>query len=124
SSFPWILMPIAWAWRCRNKRPRLGDPRIRYLVLWIALPFLFFSLSRSKLPHYMLPLIPAIALLAAAGLAGGEFRGLTGRSLVVVAWCALGALVVGFALAPGLTAHLEPALRYPARGMAFAVGVA
>jgi 4-amino-4-deoxy-L-arabinose transferase-like glycosyltransferase len=123
-SFPWILLLIAWAWRCRHKRPRLADPRIRYLALWIALPFLFFSMSRSKLPHYMLPLIPAIALLTAAGLAEGEFRLPAGRSLAAAAWCVLGALLVGAALIPGLLAHLEPALLYPARGIALTVGVA
>jgi len=35
------------------------------LLLWIAIPFVFFSLSQSKRPQYILPLMPAIALLAA-----------------------------------------------------------
>jgi len=37
----------------------------RYLLLWIAVPFVFFSLSQSKRPQYLLPLMPAIALLTA-----------------------------------------------------------
>jgi len=39
--------------------------RDRFLVLWLAVPFVFFSLSQSKRPQYILPLMPAIALLAA-----------------------------------------------------------
>jgi 4-amino-4-deoxy-L-arabinose transferase-like glycosyltransferase len=65
-TFPWICLAIAGLWRRRGTLTRVGrDPRIVFLLLWIALPFLFFSLSRSKLPHYMLPLVPAVALLAA-----------------------------------------------------------
>jgi 4-amino-4-deoxy-L-arabinose transferase-like glycosyltransferase len=35
----------------------------RFLVLWIATVFGFFSISNSKLPAYVLPLVPAVALL-------------------------------------------------------------
>ncbi len=34
-----------------------------FLALWTLLPFIFFSLSSSKLPHYILPIFPALALL-------------------------------------------------------------
>ena len=36
-----------------------------FLVLWILIPIAFFSISRSKLPGYILPSIPAAALLTA-----------------------------------------------------------
>jgi 4-amino-4-deoxy-L-arabinose transferase-like glycosyltransferase len=32
------------------------------------LPFLFFSVSKSKLPHYILPIFPALSMLTAAAL--------------------------------------------------------
>ncbi|HXV85637.1 MAG TPA: glycosyltransferase family 39 protein [Gemmatimonadales bacterium] len=41
------------------------DPRAVFLLLWIAAPLIFFSLSQSKRPQYVLPLVPAVALLAA-----------------------------------------------------------
>ncbi|HWZ42341.1 MAG TPA: glycosyltransferase family 39 protein [Candidatus Saccharimonadales bacterium] len=37
----------------------------RYLLLWIAIPIIFFSISRSKLPGYILPAIPPVAVLTA-----------------------------------------------------------
>jgi 4-amino-4-deoxy-L-arabinose transferase-like glycosyltransferase len=40
------------------------DLRI-FLLLWALLPVIFFSLSQSKLPGYILPSIPACTLLAA-----------------------------------------------------------
>jgi 4-amino-4-deoxy-L-arabinose transferase-like glycosyltransferase len=40
-----------------------------FFACWAAFPVLFFSLSQSKLPSYILPAIPAIALLCAIGTA-------------------------------------------------------
>ncbi len=37
-----------------------------FLALWIALPLLFFSLSSSKLFHYILPIYPALAIIVGA----------------------------------------------------------
>jgi len=39
-----------------------------FLLLWIVLPVFFFSLSSSKLPHYVLPIFPPLAILAARQL--------------------------------------------------------
>lgn len=38
-----------------------------FFACWAVFPVLFFSLSQSKLPSYILPAIPAIALLCAVG---------------------------------------------------------
>jgi 4-amino-4-deoxy-L-arabinose transferase-like glycosyltransferase len=40
-----------------------------FLALWVILPFVFFSFSNSKLPHYILPIFPALALLMGRFLA-------------------------------------------------------
>jgi 4-amino-4-deoxy-L-arabinose transferase-like glycosyltransferase len=39
------------------------DPRARFLAAWFAWGFVFFSLSRNKLPGYLLPLLPPMAAL-------------------------------------------------------------
>ena len=39
-----------------------------FLLLWIIVPILFFSFSGSKLPGYILPIFPAIALLVGKAL--------------------------------------------------------
>lgn len=48
-------------------RERLDDPSL-FLLLWALLPFIFFSISKSKLPHYILPIFPALAILTGAAL--------------------------------------------------------
>jgi 4-amino-4-deoxy-L-arabinose transferase-like glycosyltransferase len=56
-------------WRLRHasaKRPapnRPGDAFPEFLVLWALFPIVFFSFSQSKLPGYILPSIPPIAIL-------------------------------------------------------------
>ena len=42
-----------------------------FLILWIALPLLFFSFSSSKLSHYILPIYPPLAILVGATVAKG-----------------------------------------------------
>ncbi|MBZ0112242.1 MAG: glycosyltransferase family 39 protein [Thermoanaerobaculia bacterium] len=64
-ALPWSLVLLGVSlskfegWRRRLAR----DPQLVYLTLWIVVPLLFFSLSHSKRPHYILPLIPALAIL-------------------------------------------------------------
>ena len=40
----------------------------RFLICWFAGPFLFLSASSGKLPTYILPCFPAIAIMISAGL--------------------------------------------------------
>jgi 4-amino-4-deoxy-L-arabinose transferase-like glycosyltransferase len=63
---PWtILLPtmIARLWK------RWRDDERLFLILWIALPLLFFSLSSSKLFHYILPVYPPLAIIVGACVA-------------------------------------------------------
>ena len=53
SALPWVL------------RPRRSDFAHSWLWTWAVFIFVFFSLSSSKLPSYILPLFPALALLVA-----------------------------------------------------------
>ena len=56
-------------WRARLAKNRYvsharwGDAFPEFLVLWTLFPIIFFSLSRSKLPGYILPCIPPLAIL-------------------------------------------------------------
>ncbi|UCD25524.1 MAG: glycosyltransferase family 39 protein, partial [Gemmatimonadota bacterium] len=67
AALPWSVIALA-SWRSLAWRDRYGnmDGRIVYLLLWIVVPLIFFSLSQSKRPQYVLPLVPAIAMLVAA----------------------------------------------------------
>jgi 4-amino-4-deoxy-L-arabinose transferase-like glycosyltransferase len=56
-------------WRARYAKQhyighsRWGDAFPEFLVLWTLFPILIFSLSRSKLPGYILPSIPPLTIL-------------------------------------------------------------
>jgi hypothetical protein len=66
-ALPWSVLVLAgWRPSLRLRRAdRSLDPPRLYLTLWIALPLVLFSLSHSKRPQYILPLLPAVAILAA-----------------------------------------------------------
>jgi 4-amino-4-deoxy-L-arabinose transferase-like glycosyltransferase len=49
---------------------RRFDPGIRFLVAWIVPAWLMFELVPTKLPHYILPVYPALAILAALWMTG------------------------------------------------------
>jgi 4-amino-4-deoxy-L-arabinose transferase-like glycosyltransferase len=48
---------------CKPCSNRPGDAFPEFLVIWAVLPIVFFSLSKSKLPGYILPSLPPIAIL-------------------------------------------------------------
>jgi 4-amino-4-deoxy-L-arabinose transferase-like glycosyltransferase len=56
-------------WRARRSKDhyvghsRWGDAFPEFLVLWTLFPIVIFSLSRSKLPGYILPSIPPLTIL-------------------------------------------------------------
>jgi 4-amino-4-deoxy-L-arabinose transferase-like glycosyltransferase len=55
---------------------RAGDAFPEFLVLWAAFPIVFFSFSGSKLPGYILPSIPPLAILTGDYLFRVRRRGL------------------------------------------------
>jgi 4-amino-4-deoxy-L-arabinose transferase-like glycosyltransferase len=76
----WLIMAIAEGLRLiwRERREALARPQASasekdswalFLLLWMVVPVLFFSASQSKLPGYILPAVPAAALLVTEYLA-------------------------------------------------------
>ena len=69
AAFPWIVPALArctnwrWAWLARRVNPHAQESI--FLTCWVLGPLLFFTLNQSKLPQYMLPLMPPFALAAA-----------------------------------------------------------
>jgi 4-amino-4-deoxy-L-arabinose transferase-like glycosyltransferase len=53
--------------RARRKALRLDDADWR-LLLWAVMPVLFFTLSVGKQPRYILPVLPALAVVVARGV--------------------------------------------------------
>ncbi|MBX3329069.1 MAG: glycosyltransferase family 39 protein [Nitrospira sp.] len=81
-----------------------GDELEWFAGLWIIGVFIFFSLSSTRLPHYIGPLFPACALLAASfwtqGLKDPLTKGLRGSIHFMMGIGYL--LAIGFASAPSL----------------------
>jgi len=66
--FPWgALFPFAVVDAVREgpRNLRERNHQTGFLLCWILLPLLFFSFAGSKLPSYLLPCFPAMAILTA-----------------------------------------------------------
>jgi 4-amino-4-deoxy-L-arabinose transferase-like glycosyltransferase len=61
--FPWTPLAGLLA-----RRKTYGDVRVRLLAAWVVYGLIFFSASRNKLPGYLLPLMPALAVVLAIAL--------------------------------------------------------
>ncbi|MFH1603719.1 MAG: phospholipid carrier-dependent glycosyltransferase, partial [Pseudomonadota bacterium] len=97
---------LARAWKLepeRHFRPQ------RFLLVGVALVFVFFSVSSSKLVSYILPIFPALALLI-----GVRLTQLGARAL---AWQMLPAALAGIAL----LALVPGSARYASREVPFAL---
>lgn len=98
--FPWsgLTLPALAELRPRRAREDL------FVLMWLAAPLVFFSSAASKLPGYILPCLPPLAILAgraAAGLAADAARwSRWGRAtavigLVLAAVVACGPVILG-----------------------------
>ena len=80
-------------WKARIKpqrylgHGRAGDAFPEFLVLWALFPIIFFSFSNSKLPGYILPSIPPLAILTGDYLFRIRRRGIPGWLLNSHAVC-------------------------------------
>jgi 4-amino-4-deoxy-L-arabinose transferase-like glycosyltransferase len=96
---PWAVIAIAAfsdavrqsiaEWKARRAKYhymgnfRAGDAFPEFLVLWALIPIVFFSLSQSKLPGYILPSIPPLTILTGDYLNRMRGRGLRPWLLIV-----------------------------------------
>ena len=118
--FPWtpaLLLPFWDAWK-RGWRRVTESPERIFLIYWIALPFLFFSLSENKLPGYLLPILPPLTLWMGHAISehyGQESlgywftRATLAASMVLLLSAPLIALLLPEALASGLGEALAQA---------------
>ena len=127
-----VLPALFRAWRLRLQ------PAERFCLVWVIPAWVVFELVPTKLPHYVLPLYPALALLTARAVLEGTTGGAAGSGSRVaragfgiwgVVTLALGAGMVAapfvlerrfepLTLGPGLVALAGVALtlRYALRG--------
>lgn len=104
---PWTPLLPAIARRSWTDS-RAGDGASLMLAIWAVFSFVFFSLSQSKLIPYILPLFPALSLLAGRCLADLEPRRLQ-RALLIASgvWGAIGIAVLWIWRTPALMTRLD-----------------
>ena len=104
---PWTPLLPAITRRCWRD-VRSGDGGSLLLAIWVSFAFVFFSLSQSKLIPYILPLFPALAMLAGRCLAQLEARRLS-RALWISGafWIALAVAVLWSWRMPALALQLD-----------------
>jgi 4-amino-4-deoxy-L-arabinose transferase-like glycosyltransferase len=87
-----VLVPaLVRGWR------RLDMPAERFLIAWLVPAWALLELVPTKLPHYVLPLYPAFALLAAAALVDGTLHGGWARRADIAAKALWGIATLGLA---------------------------
>ena len=120
STMPWTVVAVralidgaktsVTEWRFRHSRieepgpSAVGDAFPEFLVLWALIPIVFFSFSQSKLPGYILPSIPPIAVLTGDFLFRRRKMGLSRWTLGGHA-VATGALTAMVLLIPWFVSH-------------------
>jgi len=121
-ALPWtvyVLAAIVAALRSTTGNQAAPEPGNRqwraFLLLWIAVPLVVFTISRSKLPGYILPSVPPCALLLADWMRTrrGERAAVP---LAIVHSLACGLLLGAALLAPYFIVRLHP----PAQATAIA----
>ena len=97
----WRLRRSMNAHPCSN---RPGDAFPEFLVIWTVVPIVFFSFSQSKLPGYILPSIPPLAILTGDYLFRRRKPGLN-RWVLVGHAVLCGVVTVVALLMPWFVAH-------------------
>jgi 4-amino-4-deoxy-L-arabinose transferase-like glycosyltransferase/membrane-associated phospholipid phosphatase len=99
--FPWILY-LPRIFERRPAAPDQGSGSRRILFCWVVPVIVLMSVVATKLPHYILPAWPALAMAGAWGLAQANRTGLSGNQSVA-ARIGLGLfLTIGMTLGLGL----------------------
>ena len=91
-ALPWTVTMFDTMWRTvrDSSLPAQMFNSRRFLLVWAVFVYVFFSISGSKLPSYLLPMLPALALLMGKRIAEMRER--------VLFWQLIPALLIPLAL--------------------------
>ncbi len=125
---PWTALlawtPSAWA---RGPEPTpAGFAWVKFCLAWALFVLVFFSASGSKLPAYILPMFPALALVLGwqvTRLSSIAWRRLVAALALASLACTLGAWLGYDALAARLASDRTPVALYTAFGTGVKVGM-
>jgi len=83
---------------------------VRFLLAWIVPAWIIFELVPTKLPHYVLPLYPAIAILIAEAVTAGKLSRNRWLVLGTIGWFLIPLLLSAAAIAGAIYLTGDPAL--------------
>jgi 4-amino-4-deoxy-L-arabinose transferase-like glycosyltransferase len=121
---PWSAVVVAVVGESlRNWRGGVRDSLSEFLLVWAAVPVLFFSISQSKLPGYILPAFPPLLLLAGVELGRRlkEGRG-AGASLRFTHAALMGVVTGALLLVPYSVLRPRPAVPVEIKVAAVVIG--
>ncbi len=95
--FPWFvfLLPACRSALAGSRRDRPDSAISLFFLCWAGFTILFFSLSQSKLPGYILPALPPLAMLLAPAVRNASLKGTIGARATLFA---SGAAMVWFGI--------------------------
>ena len=122
AALPWSAVVLGAPRRLRALLKE-RDGRTVFLLLWIVVPLLFFTLAQSKRPQYILPMLPAVVLLMVRlWHVGGET--LAGVRTAAITVTLLGAALVAGRDRIGSVLTLAPDVAAAIPTTAMALGIA
>jgi 4-amino-4-deoxy-L-arabinose transferase-like glycosyltransferase len=89
-----VSASLAFVFAWKNRR----DKAVQFLFFWAVPAWLVFELTATKLPNYVLPMMPALAVLTAVALTQGGLRRDTGWFRFTYFGMAAGGLILGIGL--------------------------
>jgi len=116
--FPGVVLVVAAAMTAWRER---GTAAVRFCLAWIVPSWLVFEMVSTKLPHYVMPILPAFALLVAHAAVTGAPSITAWPARVWAALCAL-----AFAAAAGsvlFLADLLPSVGWVTAALVAATGI-
>ena len=107
--------------------PARGRHAECFLVAWLLPAWIVFELAATKLPHYTLPLYPAVALLSARAVLAGSRAfpslGTLGPRLGFVVWYVIGLGIIALPTTLLLLSGTIGSLSHPPPGSPFTEGM-
>ncbi|WP_299134720.1 glycosyltransferase family 39 protein [uncultured Amaricoccus sp.] len=111
---PAVLWPFAWSpslWRRIAALNPRGEPGLRLATIWVGSALALFSLMSGKQIHYLLPALPAVALIFARAMRGAPIGAWPAALPPGIIGIACFAIALGFvpkdlALVPRSSAHM------------------
>ncbi len=67
--FPWVVFLPGAFYRASKELKRRASGPLVFSLIWFFFIFLFFSISKTKLPNYILPLFPAASIMTGSFIA-------------------------------------------------------